>query len=290
MKTNPDTEQYEFPYTQADFNALRALITDHTGIELPDHKRALVYTRLVRRLRTLNMPDFATYVHKLTLEVKSGTGEEIAHTINAITTNVTSFFREPHHFEHLAKTLPELVKTFGSLHIWCAAASTGEEPWSIAMVVHSFKKTAPGAAVKITATDIDTTALTKAKAGVYALDDAALNTHQLMKKYLEPTDKTPYTTPVGAQKAYQVKDEIRSLVNFAPLNLQKPWVNHAGPFHIVFCRNVIIYFSKETQRALFKRIEPLMPSKAVLYLGHSESLLNVSTAYTNAGKTAYLKA
>lgn len=279
-------QTFEFAYTDADFEALRDLITPRVGIMLPDSKRTLVYTRLSRRLRHHNLTNFKEYIAQVQAELKRGEQEELTHIINAITTNVTAFFREDHHFIDLAEQLPNLLAKFGKLRLWSAACSSGEEPWSVAMVVAEFLKKNPTADVKILATDLDQNMIDRAKAGVYSLAEDAWKADRRLKTWLEPLPEEERPHPLG-HKQYKVKEELRKLVTFQPINLIEPWRLPWNEIHVVFCRNVVIYFSKDTQRVLFAQMAKHMPVASRLYIGHSESLINVSTVFKHLGRTAH---
>lgn len=292
LKTNPATNQYEFEFTQQDFEALRNIVTTQTGIELPDNKKTLMYTRLVRRLRTLSLSKFSEYVQHIQKQLEAKDTSEMMIVVNSMTTNVTAFFREQHHFENLAQVLPELYKKFGAVYIWSAASSTGEEPWSIAMVVKEFmEKHNITKNIQIYATDIDMDVIQKARDGIYSLNPDDVNSNPYLKKYLQPLGHAEESKLSGhnASQDFRIKDSIRPLVKYKKTNLLQEWGIPQKHIHVVFCRNVIIYFSKETQRGIFTRMSKLMPPESILYIGHSESLINVSDQYENTGRTAYVK-
>lgn len=278
-----------FEFSDKDFDTLRKIITAKVGIELPDRKKSLVYTRLVRRLRALKLDSFQSYIDLLNKQIQTGDDTELNNVINAITTNVTSFFREKHHFEIFEQKLPELHKHFGSLNIWCAAASTGEEPWSISMVLNEFKSKTPGCMTKFTATDIDTNALKQASEGVYNMAADQRSTHPLLVKHLKSFQGDVEKKPIANQQTFRITDDIRNLVNYRQVNLMENWDLPFAKIHVVFMRNVIIYFSKETQRKIFSKLAELMPSGSILFIGHSESLFNVSDDYEGIGRTAYVR-
>lgn len=287
MKAQPDlTAGLEFRFDTDDFNRLRDLITARTGIVLHDHKKVLVYSRLSRRLRTLGLKSFAEYLTLLT----NGTApanDELMNLINAMTTNVTAFFREPHHFTLLADRLPGLVERFGRLSLWSAAASTGEEPWSIAMTCAQVEERLGRTVGALSATDIDTTVLARARAAEYLLDPADVAAQLLMKKYLRE-GATASPDPVRpTHRLFQVADALRPRVTFSALNLIEPLPWPDGSRHVVFCRNVVIYFSKETQRKLFAEMARVIPSGGLLCIGHSESLFGVTDSFRLLGRTAY---
>jgi len=288
MKTDFSQDQFEFDFSSADFNRLRGIVTSHTGIELTESKKTLMYTRLVKRLRALNLENFSSYANHVEQQLQNGSEEEMMTMVNAMTTNVTSFFREIHHFKHLSENLEGLMQTFGKLRIWCCAASTGEEPWSLAMVVGKYLKHNPQADIKILATDIDKDVLKVAEKGIYQLKKTDVTNNGLMRHFLlQQTEEVQSFTPDEAK--YQIIPELKKIVSFQHQNLLHPLNLPEKEYHVVFCRNVIIYFSKETQRDVFRRIAPFMPGESLLYIGHSESLLNVSNSFENEARTTYRK-
>lgn len=277
-------EQMEFPFSDSDFEQLSLLITKRTGIELPSHKKALVYGRLARRLRALGLKDFTSYIKMMDDKIKQGNEEELITAIQAVTTNVTSFFRESHHFDVLREALPKMLAEHGEVRIWSSACSTGEEPWSIAMVVAEFCKNNPDAKVSILASDIDNAAIAKAQKGSYTLRPEELKVHPLMGKYLKDTG--PARMP--HERTYSIDQNLRPYVQFKQLNLIEDW-RLPKAAHIVFCRNVIIYFGRETKTGIFERMNRSMVSGGLLCIGHSETLLGISSAYKLIGRTTYQK-
>jgi chemotaxis protein methyltransferase CheR len=269
----------DYELTDAQFHRIRALVREHTGISLSDAKRQLVYGRLVRRLRALKLESFGEYVELLEKDMAS----ELEEFTNAITTNLTSFFREPHHFEYLASdVLPQIVaKDTGTrrARIWCCAASTGEEPYSIAMVLREAQEMISGFDIKLLATDLDSAVLATGAAGVY-------NAERFQS--VSSTRVSRFFSKGGGAFAGKLRaqDELRNLITFKQLNLMNEWPMR-GPFDAIFCRNVIIYFDKETQRALFERMAALQRPGDILFLGHSESLYRVSDKYELVGRTIY---
>ena len=267
-----------FVFTDADFDRIRRLIKAQTGIHLSDAKRSLVYSRLGRRLRALGLADFASYYALVERDA-----EELVRCINAITTNLTAFFREPHHFEFLAnQVLPELKRRHAQdrrIRIWSAGCSTGEEPYSIAMVVREVMGAAPGWDIKILATDLDSDVVARAAEGVYELERVA---------GMDETRKRRWLRRGRGANAGRVRiaPEVRELITFRQLNLMHPWPMR-GPFDVIFCRNVVIYFDKETQRRLFDRYADIMAPEGYLFIGHSESLHRVSDRFEHLGKTIY---
>ena len=269
----------EFEFGDEDFQALRKLVREVTGISLSEQKRELVYGRLARRLRALNLRTFREYRQLLA----SDTDGELVQFCNAITTNLTAFFREPHHFDHLRnEVLTPLMHKAGAsrrVRIWSAGCSTGEEPYSIAMTVLETLQDIERWDIRILATDLDSDVLEKASNGVYTAERLRTLSPERRERFF-----VPY--PHGKEPSYQVRPELRRLITVKQLNLMHPFP-HKGPLEAVFCRNVVIYFDKDTQRDLIARISRLQQHGATLFLGHSETLFKVSTDYTLIGRTIY---
>lgn len=267
----------EFPMTAGDFRKISALSYAMSGIVLTDAKQEMVYSRLARRVRALKLRTFQEYLHLV--EKQPEGKQETEHFLNAITTNLTAFFREGHHFEYLKKTaIPDLLKTHAvdkRIRVWCCAASTGEEPYSIAMTFREAIPRIDDWDVKILATDIDSDVVAKAKAGVYRDSDVEGIPAERRNKWFSKTDA-----------GYQVDPKLQKILTFKTLNLLHDWPMR-GHFDVVFCRNVIIYFDKHTQKKLFSKIDALMPSGRYLFIGHSESLLHVSNQFSSKGGTIY---
>ena len=269
----------EFAFSNEDFEALRRLVKELTGINLTDQKRELVYGRLARRLRALHLRTFAQYRDLLA----SDGGKEISEFCNAITTNLTSFFRESHHFDYLREQLLQAhAADRGAsrrLRIWSAGCSTGEEPYSLAMTVLEAIPDLRSWDIKILATDLDSDVLAKAQRGIYAADRVrALGPQRLSRFFVERRGRDG--------PCYEVAPELMSLITFRQLNLMHS-LPMKGPLDAIFCRNVVIYFDKDTQRELFARVAHLQRRNDLLFLGHSESLFKVSESYTPIGKTIY---
>ena len=267
----------EFEFTRHDFERVRSLIYGRAGIALADSKQEMVYSRLARRLRATGIASFAAYLDGL--ETGRMPDEWEAFT-NALTTNLTSFFREAHHFPLLAEhVLKARRKHGGQLTIWCSASSTGEEPYSIAMTLcEAFDTLTPP--VSIVATDIDTNVLATAGAGVYPMERLDKMEPERLRRF--------FLKGKGAQQGLvRVRPELRQLITFRPLNLLSGDWPVRGPFDAIFCRNVMIYFDKETQRRILSRFVPLMKPDALLFAGHSENFLYVSDALRLRGKTVY---
>ena len=270
---------HDFQLSSAEFDRIRALVREHTGISLAESKRQLVYGRLSRRLRALKLDNFADYIVLL----ERGEPAELEEFTNAVTTNLTSFFREPHHFEYLAQeALPHIMARNAArrrLRIWCCAASTGEEPYSIAMVLREAQAQLAGWDAKLLATDLDSNVLAHGKQGVYGRDRFAGMAGKRVSRFFEEVDED------GVRKL-SATDELRALITFKQLNLMHEWPMK-GPFDAIFCRNVIIYFDKDTQRALFERMAAMQRAGDFLFLGHSESLYRVCDRYELIGRTIY---
>ena len=269
----------DFALSQPEFDRLRELVREHTGIALSEAKRQLVYGRLARRLRALRLDSFGEYIELL----EDGDPAELEEFVNAVTTNLTSFFREPHHFEYLASdVLPQIVSRDNGVRrarIWCCAASTGEEPYSIAMVLREAAPMLTGFDMKVLATDLDSAVLATGTTGIYAAERLKTVNGTRASRFFRKGS--------GAQAGkFRVQDELRNLITFKQLNLMHEWPMR-GPFDAIFCRNVIIYFDKDTQRALFERMAALQRPGDYLFLGHSESLYRVSDKYELVGRTIY---
>lgn len=266
----------EFVFDDADFAALRKIVKEITGISLSEQKRELVYGRLARRLRTLGVATFREYRDILARDTV-----EQAHLTNAITTNLTSFFREKHHFDHLRDNIlkPLANQPDRRVRIWSAGCSTGEEPYSMAMTIAEALPDFARRDIRILATDLDSDVLAKAQSGIYGQDRVQGMAPDRLSKFFKETSER-------GQQAFSVAPALRSLITFKQLNLMHP-LPMQGPLDVIFCRNVIIYFDKDTQRELFSRIRQLQRPGDLLCLGHSESLFRVSEDYTSIGRTMY---
>ncbi len=269
-----DSSEREFSFTAADFERVRKLIYEHAGISLSPAKQDMVYSRLARRLRETRLKSFGDYLALL----ERGDKGEWEKFVNSLTTNLTSFFREPHHFPILAEHLKKLQGK-SPIKIWCSAASTGEEPYSIAMtVVETFGSFSTP--VTIVASDLDTNVLATAAKGVYALDRVDKMSPERLSRF--------FTKGTGPQDGtFTVKPELRRMLNFQRLNLLEPNWAVRGPFDALFCRNVMIYFDKPTQYKILSRFAPQMSDNGLLFAGHSESFLHASDLFRSQGKTVY---
>jgi chemotaxis protein methyltransferase CheR len=269
-----DKSGREFKFTAQNFKRVQKLIYDHAGISLSESKQELVYSRLSRRLRITGISSFDEY---LGLLERNDAAEWEAFT-NALTTNLTSFFREAHHFSLLAE---QMRKHGGreSFSIWCSAASTGEEPYSLAMTaVDAFGSFTPP--VTIIATDIDSNVLETAKAGVYPLARVDKLDPDLIKRF--------FLRGTGTQEGYiRVRQELRNMITFRQLNLLDNSWPIRPPLDVIFCRNVMIYFDKPTQLEILKKFVPLLGKDGLMYAGHSESFYHAEDYFKLRGKTVY---
>ncbi len=263
----------EFQFSSADFERVRELIYKHAGISLSPIKQDMVYSRLARRLRARGDRTFAEYLDRAQREP-----DEWETFVNSLTTNLTSFFREAHHFDILA----ERLKKHGGrtpFRLWCSAASTGEEPYSLAITAcEAFNTLTPP--VQIIATDIDTNVLATAEKGVYGMDRVdRLSKERMQRFFLKGT---------GGQAGFaRVRPELQRLIEFKRINLlDKTWAVQ-GPFDVMFCRNVMIYFDKPTQHEILKRFMPLLKTDGLLFAGHSESFLHAADIFRSLGRTVY---
>ena len=260
--------------SDAHFRRICQLIYQRAGIVLADHKRDMVYNRLVRRLRTLELDDFGRYLGMLEANPNSAEWQAF---INSLTTNLTAFFREAHHFPVLADHARR--RSGGEYRVWSAAASTGEEPYSLAITLADTLGTAPGR-WKVFASDIDTEVLQKAQSGIHRLDELkTLSPQQLQRYFMRGTG--PHDGLV------RVRSELANAVEFSMLNLLEKQYNVAGPFDAIFCRNVMIYFDKTTQQEILRRFVPLLKPDGLLFAGHSENFSNLVREFSLRGQTVY---
>ena len=278
VKVEIDYREKEFPMTAKDFKRIAELAGRYTGIILGEHKQDMVYGRIARRLRKLNINSFSKYLDFLEANID----EELSSFINVITTNLTSFFRENHHFDYLQKTVLTELKRKNSvtkkLRVWSAGCSKGMEPYSISMTL--LKSGIPSDwDVKILATDLDSEVLDIAKNAVYPSTEVDGLDKNIVKNYFQ----------CGADgKDVRVKDKVKAPIHFKRLNLLESWPMK-GPFDFIFCRNVVIYFDKPTQKVLFDRYADLLNVGGYLFIGHSENLHGISERFENIGNTVYRK-
>ncbi|MFN6997100.1 MAG: CheR family methyltransferase [Aquincola tertiaricarbonis] len=265
----------EFPFEKADFERVRQLIYQRAGISLHEGKQAMVYSRLCRRLRETGHPSFSGYLQWLEQHTGAAAESEWQEFVNCLTTNLTSFFRESHHFDALALDLRE--RAGRPLRIWCNAASTGEEPYTIAMTVAETLGSSPN--VKITATDIDTKVLDTARRGVYDANARGLTPERLKRHFMRGTGQN-----AGLMR---VKPELARMIEFKTFNLMSISWQFGEPFDLVFCRNVMIYFDAPTQRRVLERTHAVMRPGSLLYVGHSENFSESRDLFRLRGKTIY---
>ena len=266
-------QQREFCFTDAHFRKVKAALYDHAGIVLAENKQDMVYNRLVRRLRELNLHDFDHYLENI-----EESSTEFGLFINAMTTNLTAFFRESHHFDFIAKTIVPQVAKSGKrrLRIWSAGCSLGEEPYSLAMTLLSSGQDISNWDIRILATDIDSDVLNRAKSGVYAQDRVGV----LPKGYLPKFFLKGQGDCIGD---VQARAELREMIAFKYLNLMEQWPIK-GPFDFIFCRNVMIYFDKVTQARLLSKMAALLKPDGHLFVGHSEALARHDSHFKLIGK------
>jgi chemotaxis protein methyltransferase CheR len=271
----------EFVLTAEDFKKIASIIHAHAGIALAEGKAALVYSRLAKRLRNLGLESFKDYC--ALVSGHDGLDERQA-MLTALTTNVTRFFREPHHFDHLRdKVMPklaEIARRGGRVRLWSAACSSGQEPYSIALTILSVLPEAASLDVKILATDIDPKILEEAREGAYSDEAIQPVPTPLRGKWLK-------RAAMGVDKPWRVGDEIAEMVSFRELNLIGDWPM-SGRFDVIFCRNVVIYFDEATQERVWNRFIPLMQPGATLCIGHSERVSGAAAdRLTSVGLTTY---
>ena len=262
----------EFEWSDADFSRVQSLIYKRAGISLHDGKHAMVYSRLSRRLRDTGFQSFREYLSWL----ESTEGPEWQEFVNALTTNLTSFFREHHHFEAFSELLKS--RTSGPWRVWCSAASTGEEPYSIVMTALDALGARPNFTLK--ASDIDSKVLATASKGVYRLDGMkGVDTARMQRYFMRGT---------GANSGMvRVQSELQKYVEFLIVNLIRDDWPFKEPFDVVFCRNVMIYFDAPTQRKVLERIHRVMKPGGTLFVGHAENFTDSRDLFVLKGKTVY---
>lgn len=268
-----------YELTSVEFDALRQLVLQHTGISLSEAKLELVKRRFTPRLRELKLNSFSSYIKY----IKNNHADELTHFSNAITTNLTSFFREKHHFEYMKKAvIPHLLTknyTSRKIRIWSAGCSTGQEPYTLAMVLRENIPDFHRWDVQILATDLDKKCLEIAREGVYRGADlekapSTVRSQWFLKCRGSSSDKV------------KVKQELKEMVSFLHLNLIHDWPMR-GPFDIIFCRNVFIYFNKERQKEFVSRFADLQQPGNHLFIGHSETIGDLTDCYRLTGQTVY---
>lgn len=270
----------EFEFNERDFQYIVEVIGEKTGIVLEGNKTEMIYSRMARRLRALRFESFAQY--RKYLESPEG-ANELGEMINALTTNLTKFFRENHHFEHLGGVVLKNIMTAarGSkarIRIWSAGCSSGQEPFSIAMTIARTIPSYRQHDIRILATDLDSNMVARGRAAKYSKSEVESIPADLRNRYLTPLD--------DAGRDFQFVDEIREMIVFNPLNLLHEWPIR-GPFDAIFMRNVIIYFNNETQAHILERMRPLLRPTSFLYIGHSENIGRVTDLFVSGGQTIY---
>ena len=263
----------DFLLTDHDFSKIRTLIHQRAGIALGAQKRQMVYSRLARRLRELRLKEFSTYLSFLEADPN---GDEWQLFTNALTTNLTAFFREAHHFPVLAEHVRRCPQP---VTVWCSAASTGEEPYSIAMTLIEALGSRVGSA-SVVATDIDTQVLAKGEAGIFTMEQVSKLPPERLKRF--------FLKGSGALAGkVRIRPEVAAMVKFEPLNLLDPKWALKEPFDAIFCRNVMIYFDKPTQGKILQRFAPLMKPHGLLFAGHSENFSFANQTFRLRGQTVY---
>ncbi len=269
----------EFAFTGEDFRTIAAVLHGDAGIYLPDSKATLVYSRLAKRLRVLGLSSFREYC--ALIQGQNGLDERQA-MLAALTTNVTRFFREPHHFEDLrAKVMPALAakaRGGGRVRLWSAGCSTGPEPYSMALTLLSALPDAARHDIKILATDIDPNVVQTARAGVYS--------REALEAVPASDRKHLLRDPGAGHDMWRLSDEVMDLITYRELNLVRPWPM-SGKFDVIFCRNVVIYFDDATQESVWKKFIDVMNPGARLYIGHSERVSGDGGRLVSDGLTAY---
>lgn len=283
MTAPPTERRREFHFERRDFEVIAGLVRQRTGIVLADNKQDMVYGRLTKRLRALGLSSFADYCALVT----SAAGrDELTVFTNALTTNLTSFFRESHHFDHLRDAVIPMLAAEAErtgrrrLRLWSAGSSSGEEAYSAAMVLASGLADLGRWDARILGTDIDTAMVERAAAGIYDEERISRIPDPLRRRFLEPA--------AGHPGKARVVEALRRMVTFKRLNLLGRWPM-SGPFDVIFCRNVAIYFDKPTQSRLYARLADLLAPHGVLYIGHSEHLLDAERLFRAHGRTIYTK-
>ena len=266
--------------TDQEFRHFRDFIHLHTGIALSEHKRALICSRLARRLRHYRFASYSEYYELLTQADTDGA--ELMEMVNAITTNKTDFFREAHHFTFLTEQVFPTYRqaTSRRLRLWSAAAATGEEAYSLAIAVNEAFSALPGWDVRILATDIDTHVLAHAQEGVYSLDHTqAIAPDRLRRFFLKGEG--------ASEGLIKAKKDLKDRVQFQQLNLIADTWPMRGPFDVIFCRNVLIYFDQATQRRILERMAALLCKDGYLMLGHAESMHSFDRLFRPVGHSIY---
>lgn len=274
-----NVDQLSYELSPAQFEKISQMVHRLCGICLPPGKEELVKTRLTKRLRALGLGGFTEYLEYVEGDASR---QELATMIDLLTTNKTSFFREPQHFDFLCQhVLPDLQTASRPIRLWSAGCSSGEEPYSLAMLLHEHLPDIERRDVRILATDISARMLTKAREAIYEEEAVSEVSPSLLRKYFVCVRTQP-------TRAYQVSDKVRALVRFARLNLMDAWPMR-GPFDAIFCRNVMIYFDNPTRQRLVQRYYELLRMGGYLFIGHSESLTALSHNFRYVQPAVYRK-
>jgi chemotaxis protein methyltransferase CheR len=268
-----------FAFTNEDFRQISKVLHESAGIYLTEAKAPLVYSRLTKRLRALGLESFREYCSLIATERGL---DERQKMIAALTTNVTRFFREPHHFQHLKKNVVERmassVRAGGRLRVWSSACSNGQEPYSIAMTILSVIPDAANLDVRVLATDIDPNMIAAGQAGEYSDEVMTAVPPEMRDKWFDPAP---------GSGNWRVNERLASLVSFRELNLVGQWPMK-GRFDAIFCRNVVIYFEERTQQEIWRRFIPCLTTDGYLYIGHSERVSGVAAEkFKSDGVTTY---
>ncbi len=268
----------EFSFTDDDFRSLAKLAHSEFGLALAESKKPLVYSRLARRLRARSVNEFSDY---MTLLSRPNEGDERLQLISALTTNVTSFFREKHHFATLREQLVPELATQPKIRIWSAGCSSGQEPCSIAMTLHDSLPENARRNARLLATDIDPAVVARARAAQYPKEETDTIPEDLRRRWTTASASDP--------EKVEISPAIRDMISFAELNLIQEWP-FRGPFDAIFCRNVAIYFDQATQQRLWARFTGMLRPGGYLFIGHSERVTGEAlNTLTTAGVTTYRK-
>lgn len=277
--SEPLQVETDFTFSQGDFERVRALIYRHAGISLNPNKQTMVYSRLSRRLRGLGLNDFKTYLDRLEADARQPEWQEF---VNALTTNLTSFYRESHHFPILTDLARKAAGHGGSFNVWCCAASTGEEPFTIAITLAEALR-GTSTTTSVLATDIDTNVLARADRGVYPAESVAKIDPALVKRY--------FMRGTGPNEGHvRVKPELRQMIQFRQLNLLDGSWPMKTSFDAIFCRNVMIYFDKDTQYRVLRNLAGFLKPEGRLFAGHSENFTQARDVFELEGRTVYRRA
>ena len=271
----------EFSFSRKEFDKLRKIANEYTGIVVSDDKYDMYYARLTKRLRALGLASFAAYIQYL----QQNQTTEFTPFIDSITTNLTSFYREKHHFDQLKKDIiPALLNSSGfdkKIRVWSAGCSTGEEPYTIAMTLLEVLTSSPGVSARILASDIDTTVLQRAASGVYEIGRTDGLDKDILKRW--------FLRGKGSKQGYvRVSPMLQKIIEFRQFNLIRDFPIKEK-FNIIFCRNVVIYFDRPTKTQLINHFADHLADDGILILGHSESMQGISSRFRSIGKTVYRK-